>query len=177
METMVGKRRLAILDIADPCTESWDAMAGDARERHCALCDQSVYDLSEMTMPEAKQLLSRPDRVCVRFVRRADGRVTTRDCTPFRVRAARAVARGAVRSGARLASWTLALLVLLGFGQLAGMDPLRWVSGLFRGQGATMGEPMVMGAIAAPLEDAPGQGSARAGTERADGHDSSAETP
>ncbi|MAQ18976.1 MAG: hypothetical protein CMN30_29785 [Sandaracinus sp.] len=148
METTVGKRRLAILDVKEPCTEDWGAMVGDARERHCALCEQSVYDLSEMTLDEAEALLARPGRTCVRFVRRADGRVTTKDCTPFRVRAARAATRATLGGAARLASWTLALLVLLGFGQFAGLDPVRWVGNLF-GVGATMGEPMVMGAVPA----------------------------
>jgi hypothetical protein len=153
MDTTVGKRRLEILDVKDPCSEDWDAMTGDARERHCALCAQSVYDLSEMSEPEAVALLSRPGRVCVRFYRRADGRVTTKDCTPFRVRAARAMARGTLRGAARLASATLALLVLLGFGSLAGLDPLGWVDSLF---GRTMGEPVAVQG-AAPIEPMMGE--------------------
>lgn len=144
MDTTVGKRRLEILDVKDPCTEDWTAMSGDDRERHCAVCEQSVYDLSEMSQAEAVELLARPGRVCVRFFRRADGRVTTKDCLPFRVRAARAVARGTLRGAARLASATLALLVLLGFGSLAGFDPLGWVERAFFGQ--TMGEPPLAGA-------------------------------
>jgi len=149
MDTTVGKRRLEILDVKDPCTEDWAAMEGDARERHCALCEMSVYDLSAMSEAEAVQLLSRPGRVCVRFYRRADGRVTTKDCTPFRVRAARAIARGTLRGAARLASATLALLVLLGFGSLAGLDPLGWVDSLF---GRTMGDPAPVAGAVAPLE-------------------------
>ena len=140
MDISVGKRRLAILDVKDPCPEDWSAMEGDVRERHCALCEQSVYDLSEMSAAEAEELLARPGRVCVRFYRRADGRVTTKDCTPFRVRAARAVTRATMRGAARLASLTIALLVLLGFGSLTGLNPMRWLAGTF---GPTMGEPVL----------------------------------
>lgn len=155
MDTTVGKRRLEILDVKEPCTEDWDAMDGDARERHCGVCEMSVYDLSEMSEAAAVQLLSRPGRVCVRFYRRADGRVTTKDCTPFRVRAARAVARGTLRGAARLASATLALLVLLGFGSLAGLDPLGWVDGLF---GRSMGEPAPVAGAVEPYEPEPFMG-------------------
>jgi len=155
MDTTVGKRRLEVLDVKEPCTEDWDAMDGDARKRHCAVCEMSVYDLSEMSEAAAVQLLSRPDRVCVRFYRRADGRVTSKDCTPFRVRAARAVARGTLRTAARLASATLALLVLLGFGSLAGLDPLGWVDDLF---GRTMGEPTAVAGAVEPWEPEPFMG-------------------
>ena len=152
MDTTVGKRRLEILDVKEPCTEDWGAMSGDDRSRHCAVCEQSVYDLSEMKEEDVVQLLSRPGRVCVRFFRRADGRVTTKDCLPFRVRAARAVARGTLRGAARLASATLALLVLLGFGSLAGLDPLGWVDRNLLGR--TMGEPPAI-AGAVPVYEPP----------------------
>lgn len=35
--------------IADPCSESWDAMRNDGASRHCASCDKSVHDLSQLT--------------------------------------------------------------------------------------------------------------------------------
>ena len=151
MDTTVGKRRLEVLDVKDPCSEDWSAMTGDDRERHCAVCEQTVYDLSEISEDEVVQLLSRPNKICVRFFRRADGRVTTKDCLPFRIRAARAVARGTLRGAARLASATLAFLVLLGFGSLAGLDPLGWVESTFLGR--TMGEPPAL--AGAPMYEPP----------------------
>jgi hypothetical protein len=79
---------LDAIDVAAPCTESWDAMTGDDRSRFCASCRLHVYDLSSMTRDEAETLVvSRKragERLCVRFVRRADGTVVTDDCGPVR---------------------------------------------------------------------------------------------
>jgi len=67
--------------VASPCPASWEKMTGDARVRHCQECKLNVYNLSEMTRPEAEKLIaSREGRLCVRFYRRADGTILTRDC-------------------------------------------------------------------------------------------------
>src|SRR5262249_36156236 len=67
--------------VASPCPTSWEKMTGDDRVRHCQECKLNVYNLSEMTRTEAEQLIaSREGRLCVRFYRRADGTVMTRDC-------------------------------------------------------------------------------------------------
>jgi hypothetical protein len=73
---------LANLAIASPCRAEWSAMAGDDKRRFCADCKLHVHDLSAMTTAEAHALLRAAGggRVCVRFHRRADGRVLTRDC-------------------------------------------------------------------------------------------------
>src|ERR1700739_78711 len=44
------------LRIASPCTAEWDAMTGDNRVRHCALCHLNVYNISEMTTREIRNL-------------------------------------------------------------------------------------------------------------------------
>jgi hypothetical protein len=67
------------LEVEHPCPASWAAMPGDARTRHCSSCDKAVHDLSERTAAEAAELLTRGERVCVRFTRRADGTVVTWD--------------------------------------------------------------------------------------------------
>src|SRR5262245_23715322 len=81
---MSRSRSLPLLDsltVASPCPASWDEMEGDGRVRHCSLCQQHVYDLSGMTRSEAEDLLLRTeDRLCIRFYRRKDGTVMTRDC-------------------------------------------------------------------------------------------------
>jgi hypothetical protein len=60
---------------------SWAQMTGDDRARHCQACKLNVYNLSDMTRREAESLIaSREGRLCVRFYRRADGTVLTRDC-------------------------------------------------------------------------------------------------
>ncbi|UPT73978.1 MAG: hypothetical protein M0D55_19455 [Elusimicrobiota bacterium] len=77
------------LTVASPCTESWDKMTGDERVRACAKCRLNVYNLSEMTKREAESLLvAKEGRLCVRFYRRHDGTVITKDC-PVGLRAAR----------------------------------------------------------------------------------------
>jgi len=57
-------------------------MDGDDQMRHCRLCKKNVYDLSSMTRAEAEKLLlaSIGDQICVRFHRRADGKILTSDC-------------------------------------------------------------------------------------------------
>ena len=67
--------------IASPCTANWDEMYGDDRRRFCADCKLNVYNLSDMTRRQAENLLIDSEgRLCVRFFRRADGTVITRDC-------------------------------------------------------------------------------------------------
>jgi hypothetical protein len=82
-------------------------MAGNERQRFCAQCKLNVYNLSEMTRAEAEALVARAEgRVCVRFYRRRDGTMLTRDC-PVGLRALR---RGAAWARARVAA-TLAFLI------------------------------------------------------------------
>jgi len=67
--------------VASPCTETWSAMRGDARVRHCGTCDQNVYNLSELTRAEAEALLRQKEgKLCARYYRRSDGAVMTKDC-------------------------------------------------------------------------------------------------
>lgn len=67
--------------IASPCRVSWEQMVGDDRVRHCGECNLNVFNLSEMTRHGAEQLIaSREGRLCVRFYRRSDGTILTRDC-------------------------------------------------------------------------------------------------
>src|SRR5262249_19517730 len=67
--------------VASPCPASWDKMTGDDRVRHCQECKLNVYNLSEMTRIEAERLVAnREGRMCVRFYRRADGTILTRNC-------------------------------------------------------------------------------------------------
>lgn len=68
--------------VAAPCHESWEAMPGSDHVRSCERCQHKVYNLSELTTVEAEALLrSSEGRLCVRFYRRADGTIMTKDCT------------------------------------------------------------------------------------------------
>lgn len=72
---------LDTIGIAAPCTAAWDDMQGDDRQRYCRACKLNVYNLSGMTRQEGEDLIARHEsRLCVRYFRRADGTVLTRDC-------------------------------------------------------------------------------------------------
>lgn len=108
---MARKVSLDVLDdirVASPCSMSWDSMTGDERNRLCAQCGLHVHNLEAMTRDEALALVAEASlggRVCVRFYRRADGKVLTRDCP---------VGRAAVRARARhFCGRVAALLALL----------------------------------------------------------------
>ena len=93
------------VQIASPCNERWDVMQGDERARFCGRCEQTVFDLSEMTAVEAEAVLAaHGGAACVRFYRRADGTVMTSDCPDNQRRRARrrvlALGSGLAASGA-----------------------------------------------------------------------------
>jgi hypothetical protein len=67
--------------VAAPCESDWDQMIGDERVRFCGQCSLNVYNLSSMTRSEAESLIARTEgRLCVRFYRRRDGSIITKDC-------------------------------------------------------------------------------------------------
>ncbi len=68
--------------IASPCAADWNEMIGDERARFCGACKLNVYNLSGMSRAEAENLIFQTEgnRLCVRFFRRADGTVLTKDC-------------------------------------------------------------------------------------------------
>lgn len=69
------------LKVASPCSANWNEMIGDNRQRHCGDCQLNVYNLSGMTQTEAENFLMNAEgRVCVRFFKRTDGTVLTKDC-------------------------------------------------------------------------------------------------
>ena len=75
--------------VAAPCKADWDQMIGSDRMRFCGQCSLNVYNLSSMTRSEAESLISRNEgRLCVRFYRRHDGSIITKDC-PVGLRAIR----------------------------------------------------------------------------------------
>lgn len=72
---------LGNIKVASPCSQDWNAMIGDERKRFCGSCQLNVYNLSGMTKDEAEQLiLNSEGRLCVRFFKRTDGTVLTKDC-------------------------------------------------------------------------------------------------
>ena len=95
---------LDAIDVASPCSASWDSMRGDERVRHCEDCQLNVYNLSEMTRDAARDLIAKQEgRLCVRFYRREDGTLLTRDCPVGLQKLRRAAQRAWVRAAALLA--------------------------------------------------------------------------
>ncbi len=84
LEEARARAKLPILDnirVASPCTADWNQMTGDERVRHCHACDKQVFDLSELTRPEAEALIrERHGDLCARYYRRSDGTILTSDC-------------------------------------------------------------------------------------------------
>lgn len=69
------------IKIASPCSADWASMFGNDRRRFCGDCKLNVYNISGMTLSEAEELLERSEgRLCVRYYRRADGTILTKDC-------------------------------------------------------------------------------------------------
>src|SRR5947209_18911650 len=68
--------------IASPCSADWEKMEGNDRVRFCSACQLHVYNFSEMTEPEIRQLIQSHEgrRLCGRLYRRKDGTVPTRNC-------------------------------------------------------------------------------------------------
>ena len=108
------------VQIASPCTASWDQMQGDDKSRFCAQCKLNVYNLSAMTEDEAERLIiEKEGRLCARIYRRRDGTVLTRDC-PVGLAA---VQRRMIAHGLRVASAIACVLGALAYA--IGQDPSR----------------------------------------------------
>jgi len=124
---------LSLLDnirVASPCPASWEKMTGDDRVRFCQECKLNVYNLSEMTRLEGERLIAnREGRLCVRFYRRADGTILTRDC-PKGLRAR-------VRRLSRIAGAALSAILS---NSLAALTPMP-----FAVQGRPLQNPQVAG--------------------------------
>jgi hypothetical protein len=84
------KSPLDCVEVAAPCSASWEEMAGDERVRFCDHCALNVYNLSAMSRKEAEETVrAHEGRLCIRFYKRRDGRLLTDNC-PVGLRRARA---------------------------------------------------------------------------------------
>ena len=68
-----------LLEVSEPCTQSWEAMPGNLRQRYCARCSKQVHDLSTLTAHQVRRLLAgQRSEVCARVCADPDGRVVVR---------------------------------------------------------------------------------------------------
>jgi hypothetical protein len=124
---------LSSVKIASPCSQNWDEMIGTERKRFCGECKLNVYNLSGMSPREAENLLINSEgRLCVRFYRRADGSVLTKDCP---------VGWQAIK---RRASKTATAFASLVFATLSGIGLTNYF--------AKASEPQAMGAVPPLIE-------------------------
>lgn len=114
------RRELVTLCLSNPCTASWEEMTGDDTVRFCRDCQLNVHNLSAMTAGEAESFLNLQDsRICVGFVRKADGTILTQDrparkpYKPLKIRS---------HAGVVVAASLLTLLVLVTVVFTADMD-------------------------------------------------------
>lgn len=102
--------------VAAPCSAEWDTMFGNERVRFCDQCQLNVYNLSEMSKAEAERLIGQAEgRLCIRFYRRRDGSIITRNC-PVGLRA---IKRRLSRIATAVASSVLSFIAGIGFYRLA----------------------------------------------------------
>jgi len=110
--------RLDTVTIASPCDADWSAMTGSEANKHCAMCDKSVHNLSEMSRPDAETLLANGSDLCVRIQRNSDGSIATRSSEPL-------AAKPPVRSrrprwSRRIAKVAISATLLVGAQAMAG---------------------------------------------------------
>jgi hypothetical protein len=106
---------LDYVTVAAPCNVGWDNMIGDERVRFCGQCNLNVYNLSAMTKQSAERLITQTEgRLCVRYYRRADGTILTRNC-PVGLRALkRRLSRIATASVSAVISFFAGILAVTG---------------------------------------------------------------
>src|SRR3979411_250286 len=126
--------------VAAPCKAVWDQMIGSDLMRFCGQCSLNVYNLSSMTRSEAESLIARNEgRLCVRFFRRRDGSIITKDC-PVGLRAIRRRVSYIAKAIGSMVLWLSAGLGV--HGAFSSIGPFRI--------GETMG---VLARVAPPVAD------------------------
>src|SRR5258705_3053831 len=133
--------------VAAPCNVDWDGMIGNDRSRFCGQCSLNVYNLSDMSKREAEQLIASSEgRLCVRFYRRSDGSILTRNC-PVGLRAIKRRMSSLVR-----AATSLVLSFVTG---LSIYEVLARISAVELPQRHTMGDMMIASPPMPGFEPAP----------------------
>jgi len=137
--------------VASPCNVDWEQMIGNERNRFCSQCNLNVYNLSGMTRAQAEHLIvNNEGRLCVRYYRRADGSIITRDC-PVGLRAIKRRVSAITRA---VASAVLTFFAGLGIYEGATVLTRRqeMIGAIPVVRPAPVGptEPILMGAMVAP---------------------------
>jgi len=129
-------------------------MVGNDRVRFCSQCELNVYNLSGMAKHEAESLIAKAEgRLCVRYYRRKDGSIITRDC-PVGLAALK---RRLSKIKTAIASATLGFFAALGFSAAARALLMPSYPDHTMGTVAFQGEPVieVKGDMVRPLNQQP----------------------
>ena len=101
------------LTVPIQCFVPWDSLNGDDVARHCSSCNQTVHNVSAMSTVEAAAFVAANEHnVCLRFYKRPDGTIITRDCQEEIPLRQKGVIR---RAGLLILSW-LGLSLIAGCG-------------------------------------------------------------
>jgi hypothetical protein len=120
-------------------------MVGDERARYCGQCNLHVYNLSDMTRRQAETLITNTEgHLCVRFFRRADGTILTRNC-PIGLRALKRRVSRTLN-----AALSAVLSFFAGFGLVQSIKPAREMQTM-----GTIAMPVVQGDMAIPPSPGP----------------------
>jgi hypothetical protein len=60
-------RKVITIDIPKPCHENWDMMTPEARGRHCAFCEKTVFDFTSKTDEYIAKIFHQNKNLCGRF--------------------------------------------------------------------------------------------------------------
>lgn len=63
------------ISLPKPCGERWDGMAEQGCNRHCAVCSQTIHEISRLTVAQVEHLLDSTESACVRAQIRPNGNV------------------------------------------------------------------------------------------------------
>ena len=138
--------------IAAPCKADWNNMLGDERVRFCGQCSLNVYNLSEMTKSDAELLVARTEgRLCVRFYRRTDGSILTRNCPE----GLRALKRRLSRVASAVGTALVSFLAGLGFHGIVERASRNYTTGVIVLRPLKTSTPPLMGKVAMPAPSVP----------------------
>src|SRR3954464_15876620 len=157
-------KRTSTLDdvrVAAPCSAGWDKMVGTERVRFCGQCNLNVYNLSAMTKRDAEHLIAETEgRLCIRYYRRTDGTILTKNC-PVGLRALkRRLSRIAAVTASAVLSFFAGIFAVVGLHERSFIPAAtesdmikinerlpeeRVTTGMIARPQATMGEPVVIG--------------------------------
>jgi|GEM_PF-5179945 hypothetical protein len=123
---------LANLSISAPCSEDWNLMTGDDKKRLCSSCKIHVYNITALESSEAEAFLASEfgKEICVKYFKRSDGTIITKNC-PIGLRSLR-------RQGERLRKFLSSICGLL----LSGISSVAYAETSLQNEVQEKGSPL-----------------------------------